>query len=65
MLQQALDNIIEGRTVFIIAHRLSTLRDVDRIIFIRDGRISEEGTHRELFEKKGDYYNLWQLQFSA
>lgn len=65
LLQQALDNIIEGRTVFIIAHRLSTLRDVDRIIFIRDGRISEEGTHRELFEKKGDYYNLWQLQFSA
>jgi ATP-binding cassette subfamily B protein len=53
------------RTVFIIAHRLSTLRNVDRIIVLKDGRIVEEGTHQELFDKRGVYHNLWTLQFSA
>lgn len=64
LLQGALEKIMEGRTVFIIAHRLSTLRNVDRIIVLKDGAITEEGSHRELFEKKGDYYKLWEIQFS-
>jgi subfamily B ATP-binding cassette protein MsbA len=65
LLQEALYSIIKNRTVFIIAHRLSTLRNVDRIIVLMNGKISEEGTHQELFDKKGDYYRLWQLQFSS
>jgi subfamily B ATP-binding cassette protein MsbA len=64
LLQGAMDTIMEGRTVFIIAHRLSTLRHVDRIIVLKDGVITEEGSHKELFEKKGDYHKLWEIQFS-
>jgi len=63
LLQKALEQIIKDRTVFIIAHRLSTLKNVDRIIVFKDSRIVEEGTHQQLFDKKGVYYNLWQLQF--
>ena len=63
LLQKALEQIMKGRTVFIIAHRLSTLKNVDRIIVFKDSRIVEEGTHQQLFDKKGVYYNLWQLQF--
>lgn len=62
--QDAMKKIMEGRTVFIIAHRLSTLKNVDRIIVVKNRVITEEGTHKELFEKKGDYYSLWKLQFS-
>jgi len=64
LVQQAMEKITEGRTVFIIAHRLSTLRNVDRIIVLKNGEIEEMGSHNELFEKKGTYYRLWQLQFS-
>jgi len=64
LLHGALERIMEGRTVFIIAHRLSTLRNVDRIIVLKDGVIAEEGSHKELFEKKGDYQRLWEIQFS-
>ena len=64
LLKKAMDKIMEGRTVFIIAHRLSTLKDADRIIFLRDGKIEEEGNHEELFKKQGAYFQLWQLQFS-
>lgn len=64
LLQGALEKIMEGRTVFIIAHRLSTLRNVDRIIVLKDGVITEEGSHRELFEKNGVYRKLWEIQFS-
>ncbi len=65
LLQQALAHIIEGKTVFIIAHRLSTLRNVDRIIILANGKISEVGTHQQLFDRQGDYYKLWQIQFST
>lgn len=65
LLKHALNKIMEGRTVFIIAHRLSTLKDADRIIFLSEGKIAEEGSHKELFDRQGSYYNLWQLQFSA
>ncbi|MCD6407518.1 ABC transporter ATP-binding protein, partial [bacterium] len=64
ILQKALERVMEKRTVFIIAHRLSTLRNVDRIIVLKDGKIFEEGTHQQLYEKKGLYHKLWQIQFS-
>ena len=65
MLQLALEKVMEGRTVFIIAHRLSTLRNVDKIIVLKEGYIVEEGTHNQLIEKKGVYYNLWKLQYHS
>ncbi|MCM8762564.1 MAG: ABC transporter ATP-binding protein/permease [Candidatus Omnitrophica bacterium] len=61
-LQEAMERIMKSRTVFIIAHRLSTLRSVDRIIVLKEGRIVEEGSHNQLVEKKGEYYHFWELQ---
>ncbi|MCM8829750.1 MAG: ABC transporter ATP-binding protein/permease, partial [Candidatus Omnitrophica bacterium] len=61
-LQEAMERIMKGRTVFIIAHRLSTLRSVDRIIVLKEGRIVEQGTHKQLIDNKGEYYQLWKLQ---
>lgn len=58
MIQQALDVLLKGKTSFIVAHRLSTIRSADRILFIRDKGIAEEGTHEELMDKKGFYYEL-------
>ena len=65
MLQLAIEKAMEGRTVFIIAHRLSTLRNVDKIIVLKEGSIVEEGTHSQLIDKKGLYYNLWKLQHQS
>jgi len=62
--QNALKNLMRGRTTFIIAHRLSTVRHADRIIVLKDGRIVEQGTHDELIELKGEYEKLYRLQFS-
>ena len=53
---------MKDRTSFIIAHRLSTVRDADKIIVIDDGRIIEQGTHEELLEQKGYYYNTLNSQ---
>jgi len=53
---------MEGRTVIIIAHRLSTLRDADKIIVLKGGLVAEEGTHGELFSKGKIYHELYQLQ---
>lgn len=62
LVQQALEDLWQDKTVLAIAHRLSTLRHMDRIIVMDKGRIVESGTHRELISKKGHYYRLWQHQ---
>ncbi|MBQ1396595.1 MAG: ABC transporter ATP-binding protein [Eubacterium sp.] len=62
-IQNAIKTVIAGRTSFVIAHRLSTIVDADVILVVRDGRIIEQGTHRELMRKKGYYYNLYTRQY--
>ncbi len=62
LIRDALQKLIKGRTSIIIAHRLSTIRYVDRIIVMKDGRIKEMGTPKELIKRKGIYYNLYRLQ---
>jgi subfamily B ATP-binding cassette protein MsbA len=61
--QDALDNLMKGRTTLVIAHRLSTIRNADRIIALVNGEIVEEGNHETLMAKKGEYYRLYNLQF--
>lgn len=63
MIQDAVERVLNGRTSFIIAHRLSTIRRADRILVIRDGKIVEQGKHRELMRQKGYYYRLYTNQF--
>ena len=63
LIQQAIARTLAGRTSFIIAHRLSTIRTADRILVIHDGRIIEEGNHRSLLAKRGEYYRLYTNQF--
>lgn len=58
LIQQALEVILDGKTAFIVAHRLSTIRNADRILYIADKGIAEEGNHKELMERKGLYYKL-------
>jgi ATP-binding cassette subfamily B protein len=60
--QDALNKLIRSRTTIIVAHRLSTIKDVDRILVIKDGIISEEGSHKELIRKDGLYAKLWNRQ---
>ncbi len=62
VLQQAVNRLLEGRTSFIVAHRLSTIQKCDTIMFIDDGKIVESGTHEELLAKKGRYYELYTAQ---
>lgn len=62
IIQKAMDKLLKNRTSFIIAHRLSTVRDADKIIVIEDGHIIEQGTHEELLEQKGYYYNTLNAQ---
>jgi len=65
LIQQALDELCRGRTTLVVAHRLSTIKSADEIAVVADGRIAEQGTHEELMQKKGMYYDLYQLQFRA
>jgi ATP-binding cassette subfamily B protein len=62
-IQQALLQLMEGRTSFVIAHRLSTIQRADNILVINDGRIIERGTHKALLERRGFYHNLYMSQF--
>ncbi len=64
-IQQAMVALMKNRTSLIIAHRLSTIRDADLIIVMKDGAIMESGSHEELLEMKGVYYDLYQNQFSG
>ncbi len=63
LIQEAMDNLMAGRTSFIIAHRLSTIRNADIILVMRDGDIVEQGTHNELLARQGFYSDLYQAQF--
>jgi ATP-binding cassette subfamily B protein len=65
IIQQAMARLLEGRTAFIIAHRLSTVRHADRILVLEGGRIVEEGTHAALLSRRGLYYRLYMTQFAG
>ena len=62
-IQQAFAQMMEGHTSFVVAHRLSTIREADCILVMKDGQIIEQGTHRQLLEKKGFYHQLYNSQF--
>lgn len=64
IVQKGIDKLLSGRTSFVIAHRLSTIKRADRIFVVDNGKIIEEGNHRQLLEKKGAYYNLYMAQFN-
>lgn len=63
-IQKAFDTMMKGRTSFIVAHRLSTIREADMILVMRDGHIVEQGKHEELLQKRGFYAQLYQSQFA-
>ncbi len=63
-IQKAMNNLMKGRTSFVIAHRLSTIRDADLILVMKDGDITEQGTHEQLIEKNGFYAALYNSQFA-
>jgi ATP-binding cassette subfamily B protein len=63
IIQDAIHTVIRGRTSFVIAHRLSTIVDADTILVVRDGKIVEQGSHRELMNRKGYYYELYTRQY--
>ena len=65
IVQDALDQLMKGRTCIIIAHRLSTIRNADNILVLENGEIIESGKHKDLILKKGVYENLNKLQFNA
>jgi ATP-binding cassette subfamily B protein len=63
LVQQALEHLMEGRTTLVIAHRLATIRDADKILVLDGGRIIDQGTHEQLVAKGGRYAELARLQF--
>jgi len=62
LVQEAIDDISKERTVIVVAHRLSTIINADKIVVVEDGQAVEEGSHRELMERKGAYWNLYKSQ---
>ncbi len=65
LVQEALGNLMQGRTSLVVAHRLSTVASLDRIVVLSEGKIVEDGTHAELVAKNGDYAHLWNRQTGA
>lgn len=65
LIQDALNNLMKNRTSIVIAHRLSTVASLDRIVVLEDGKIVEQGTHNELLKKHGSYFRLWSRQSGA
>ena len=63
-IQDAFNKMMQGRTSFIVAHRLSTIKNADLIIVMNEGHIIEQGNHQQLLAKKGFYYNLYNSQFA-
>ena len=64
LVQRAFDNLMRGRTSFVVAHRLSTIRDADAICVVDHGRIAEKGTHEELLARGGIYRDIYESQFA-
>lgn len=58
LVRKAIEEITKGKISFIIAHRLSTIEKCNKILLMKDGKIMEQGTHKELIEKQGEYYQL-------
>ena len=63
MIQKAISEILKNRTSIVVAHRLSTIKEVDKIIVIDSGEIKEMGSHKELLEKNGFYKKLYEMQY--
>lgn len=64
LVQKGIETLLSGRTSFVIAHRLSTIQKADRILYIDEGGILEQGNASELLAKKGAYYDLYMAQFA-
>ena len=62
-IQEAFQKMMEGRTTFVVAHRLSTIREADVILYMQDGKVLEQGNHKELLQKNGYYAKLYRSQF--
>jgi subfamily B ATP-binding cassette protein MsbA len=63
LVQEALERLMQGRTTFVIAHRLSTVRNADQIVVLEAGRVAQQGQHEELLAQGGLYRELYELQF--
>ena len=65
LVQKAIDNLLKDRTVLVIAHRLTTVESADTIVVMKDGRIADSGSHKDLLKKNGVYKRLYKKQFKS